>query len=457
MVALNERKIAIVRTLVESAPDGVVGRLQEALVDSAGDTVLAGIRRLVEVEAADRRLRNAILQPIVAMCVGDGVDDRRLIFPARALPHLWHGLRDLAPDIIAAVEASIAQDGADDADSRPFDALTRLAASALRAREQRDFFVAAQLCDQARPGGANALAACIDLAPIVRKTLSRLPDWIGHSGEDTAAASRIAYKDAVAISEDAGPRFFEMIAAQLSPSWMVLRVISSVMDKPTERYLADSEAGGFGERVMTEVDEALVAISKLDVDAGPAAGRKAGRLVELIAHQTMELEACIELSREHGWGHRIVNQRKALASLVEGCLREAEKMAAAALPTETAGKRRMHRKLPRLDIAPDRRSVVRAMTLLVFTQEIRAAANYAGFSAVHAKTLENIGAMLDHYVEDVLDHIKTGDAPDLNIANAYLGVAADFCQLIRDDKSAALIRRRAASACHGEGSVHLID
>jgi hypothetical protein len=391
------------------------------------------------------------------MFVGDGVDDRRLIFPARALPHLWHGLRDLAPDIVAAVEAAIAEDGVDDADSRPIDVLTRLAASALRAREQRDFFVAAQLCDQARPGGAEVLAACLDLAPIVRKTLVRLPDWIGHSGEDTAAASRIAYKDAVAISEDAGPRFFEMIAAQLSPSWMVLRVISAVMDKPTERYLADSEAGGFGERVMTEIDEALVAIGKLDLDAGPAAGRKAGRLVELIAHQTMELEACIELSREHGWGHRIVNQRKALASLVEGCLRETEKMAAAALPTEMAGKRRMHRKLPRLTLAPERRAVVRAMTLLGFTQEIRGSAIYAGFSAAHTKTLENIGAMLDHYVEDVLDHIKTGDAPDLGIAGAYLGVAADFCQLIRDDKAAALIRRRAASACHGEGSVHLID
>jgi len=452
MVALSERKIAIVRTLVESAPDRVVGRLQEALVDSAGDTILAGVRRLVEIEAADRRLRNAILQPIAPMCLGDGVDDRRLIFPARALPHLWHGLRDLAPDIIAAVEASIAQDGLDEADSRPFDALTRLAASALRAREQRDFFVAAQICDQARPGGADALAACIDLAPIVRKTLARLPDWIGHSGEDTAAASRIAYKDAVAISEDAGPRFFEMIAAQLSPSWMVLRVISAVMDKPTERYMADSEVGDFGERVMTEIDEALVAIAKLDLDAGPAAGRKAGRLVELIAHQTMELEACIELDRDHGWGHRIVNQRKALASLVEGCLREAEKMAAAALPTEMAGKRRMHRKLPRLTVAPEHRSVVRAMTLLGFTQEIRASANYAGFSAAHAKALENIGAMLDHYVEDVLDHIKTGDAPDPNIAEAFLSVAADFCQVVRDEKAAALIRRRAKTACHGEGS-----
>jgi hypothetical protein len=456
MVALSERKIAIVRTLVESAPDRVVGRLQEALVDSGGDSPLAGVRQLVELEARDRRLRNAVLMPITPMCVGDGVSERRLIFPARALSCLWHGLKNLAPDVVATIEASMTEDGsADDPSGRYFDALTRLSASALRAREQRDFFVAAELCDRARPGGAEALAACIDLAPVVRKAIARLPDWIGHSGEDTTAASRLAYKDAVAVAEDAGPRFFEMISAQLSPPSMVLRVISAVMDKPTERYLADSEVGGFGERVMTEIDEALAAISKLDLDAGPKAGRAAGKLVEVIARETTELEACIELSRDHGWGHRIVNQRKALASLVEGRLRETEKMAAAALPTEMASKQRMRRKLPILTHAPDHRAVVRAMTLLAFTQEIRSSANHAGFSAPHAKVLENIGAMLDHYIEDVLDHIKTGDVEDIGVASALLAVAADFCQMVRDERAAALIRRRAAAACHGEGAAPL--
>jgi hypothetical protein len=450
MAALNERKIAIVRTLVESAPDRVVGRLQEALVDSGGDSALAGVKRLVEIEAADRRLRNAILLPIAPMFASDGVSERKLIFPVRALTALWHGLKALAPDGVAAAEARLADDDADGAPDRSFDALTALAADGLRARAQRDFLVAAELCDRARPGGAETLAACIDLAPIVRRASERLPDWIGHSGEDTTAASRLAYKDAVAVSEDAGARFFEMLAAQLSPPWMVLRVISAVMDKPTERYLADSELGGFGERVMTEIDEALVSISKLDLDAGPAAGRAAARLVELIARQTTELEGCIELSRDYGWGHRIVNQRKALASMVEGCLREAEKTAAAALPTEFAGSRRMPRKLPRLTVPPEHRAVVRAMTLLTFTQEIRTSASYAGFSAAHAKAIENVAGMLDQYVEDVLDCIRHDDVTDRNLVDAYLKVAADFCALVSGEKAAALFRRRAALVRQGE-------
>ena len=461
MVALNERKIAIVRTLVESAPDRVVGRLQQALFESGGDSALAGVRKLVEIEAQDRSLRNAILSPVAPLCVGDGVSARKLTFPARALPCLWHGLKDLAPDVIAAADTAIAEINdtsparAIDAMNRSFDALTRLAANALRAREQRDFLVAVELCDRARPGGADLLAACLDLAPVVRKAAQRLPEWIAHSGENTTAASRLAYKDAVATADDAGPRLFEMLAAQLSPPWMVLRVISAVMDKPTERYMADSEVGGFGEGVMTEIDDALVAISKLDLDGGVTAGRAAGKLVELISLQTSELEACIELSRDHGWGHRIVRQRKSLAGVVEGLLREAEKLAAAALPTEMASKQRMRRQLPCLTVMPDARAVTRATTLLAFTQEIRSSANYAGFSSVHAKTLENIGAMLDHYVEDVLDHLKTGDVEHVEIAGAFLAIAADCCERVRDEKAGALIRRRAAVACHGDAAAHL--
>ena len=204
---------------------------------------------------------------------------------------------------------------------------------------------------------------------------------------------------------------------------------------------------------MTGIDEALVAISKLDLDAGAARGREAGRRIALIAAQTMELEACIDLSRKHGWGHRIVNQRKAMASLVEGCLREAERLAEAALPTEEAGKRRMHRKLPRLTAAPDPRAVRRALTLLTFTQEIRTSANYAGFSAVHAKTLETIGGMLDHYVEDVLDQHQGGRRAGRGHRRGLPRHRGRFLRpgARRQDRR-SVPPAHAATACHGEGS-----
>src|SRR5882757_4902965 len=192
MVALSDRKIAIVRTLVESAPDRIVGGLQRALAQTGGDTVLASVRALVEAEARDRMLRNAVFQPVTPLFVGDGSDKHSLVFPARALAMVWRGLKAMAPqEVAAAVKASAALAAALAAEQRPpdpnksYDALTKLAAQALRAGEPRDFRAAAEICDQARPGGAEALAACLDIVHVVRRTLPRLTEWVAQPGEET--------------------------------------------------------------------------------------------------------------------------------------------------------------------------------------------------------------------------------------------------------------------------------
>ncbi len=455
MVALSDRKIEIVRTLVESAPDKIVGGLQKALAETTGgDTVLASVRQLVQAEARDRVLRNAVFLAVTPLFVGDGSDKHSLVFPARALACIWRGLKVVAPaEIGAAGAASDAVAKAIATDRRPpdasaiFDGLVELAAHALRTSDLRDFRAAVELCERARPGGAQALAACLDISPVVRRAVARLPDWVTHANDDTNAAARLAYKDAVAIAEDAGPRFFEMLAGQLAPPWMVLRVISAVMDKPTERYLADSELGDFPERVMNDIDEALKAIGHLDLDGGAQAGRAAAALVTLITEQVFELEVCIELNREHGWGHRILGQKQSLAGVVEGRLRDAEKLVTAALPTQASGFGRRRKTWPKLDTPPDPTVIARAMTLLTFAHEVRHSADHGGFSATHAKVVEQLGGMIDHYVEEVLDHVRTGDAPDPALAHAFLIAAAGFDGLIRDAKAAELIRRRAATAC----------
>jgi hypothetical protein len=448
MAALSERKIEIVRQLVQAAPDTVVGGLQAALSETTEDSALAGVRRLVETEARDRRLRNLVLMPIAPMCVGGGTDPHRLVFPVRALALLWRGLKDIAPDGVARAETALIDFRPGESPTEPFDSLVRLAALALRNRQTRDFELAAEACETARPGGAEVFALCLDLSPVVRRTIPKLPEWITHFGDDTTASARLAYKDAVAIAEDAGPRFFEMLAAQLAYPWMVLRIISAVMDKPTERYLADSELAVFGQRVLHEIEDTLKTISRLDPTAGPEAGRAAGKQVELITFLISEMETCIDLSREHGWGHEIANFKKSLAAAVESHLRSAEKFANAALPTQPAKLRRVRRSMPKLNLMPDPVATRRAVTLLTFAQEIRSSANYGGFAAARGKMLENLGDMLDNYVEEALDLIRTGDAEDEAVGYAFMEVAAEISLLVRDEKAAELVRRRTAAVRH---------
>lgn len=452
MAALSERKIEIVRTLVEAAPDKVVGGLQQALADTCGDTALASVKRLVEAEVFDRNFRNTVLLPVVPMCVGDTGGRHILTFPSRALALIWRGLKADFPEEVAAARAEFLEDRPGHQSLEPYDTLTAVAAAELRSREREAFRQAAELCDATRPGGADAFAACLELSGVVRRAAGRLPTWLARNGEDTNASVRLAYRDAVSVSEDAGPAFFEMLAAHMAHPWMVLRVISAVMDNPTERYLADSEMAGFGERVMDDVDAALKSIARMDLDGGPAVARATGKLVELITLQLTELETNVDLKRDHGWGARIAKQRSALASVVEGRLREAEKLTKEALPTQAARLKRIRRSMPRLDSPPLERSVGRATTLLTFVEEVRYSANYGGFSAMRARVLENLAEYIDHYVEEVLDLLKTGEAESEDNARAFLRIAADFSQLVQGDKAADLVRRRATAAHHPDYS-----
>ncbi|WP_165842832.1 hypothetical protein [Phenylobacterium deserti] len=451
MPALSERKLQIVRTLMESAPDQVIGGLHAALADTGGDTPLASVRRLVEGEARERRLRNIILEPIAPMCVGDGRDPHHLVFPARALGAVWRGLKTVAASQIAEAELALYDYRPGEVVPPVFDRLGRLAARGVRERSNPGFTAAAEACEAAWAGGADAFVACLDLCAVVRRSIYRLQEWTGQPTEEVSITARLAYKDAVAISEDAGPRFFEMLGAQLPHRWMILRVISAVMDRPTERYLAATELAVFGERVLRDIEEALRTIAKFDLDGGVELASEAARLVELITFEATELETCIDLTHESGWGKELVKHRRSLASVVESRLRETEKYFNLALPTGAAKLKRIRRSIPRLAVAPDQRNVGRLMSLLMFLRDIRSSANYGGFASARARTLEKLGEELDSYVEEVLDFLKNGDAENEDNACAFMAIAADVSRLLRDDAAADLVRRRTASAIKQKG------
>jgi hypothetical protein len=237
-----------------------------------------------------------------------------------------------------------------------------------------------------------------------------------------------------------------MLAAQLQHEWMILRIISVVMDRPTERYLAESELGVFAERIIGEVEDALKRIVKIDLDGGAPAAMEAAQLVEKVTIASTEIETFVSLSRDHGWGAALMKHRKALASIVEGRLRECEKYFHQALPTGRARLRRIRRSIPSLEQAPDETAVRRCLTLLAFVGEVRHSANYGGFASARSRLLDTLREQIDHYIEEVLDLVKTGEAQDLEHARAYLRVAGDFVRLIHDEKAADLVRRRAAAA-----------
>lgn len=449
MDALSERKIEIVRHLVESAPDRVVGGLRQALSQTAIESPLGRVRQVVETEVADRTLRNHVLQPIAPMCAvaADG-DPGDVTFPPRVLSLIWRALKDLLPEEVDLLRVDDYPEPYKRIDAQ--DRMVAAALEGLREGSHPDFMAAGEAAEAARPGGRDQLVSCLEISSVVRRAIQKMPEWLAHVGADTTASARLAYKDAVAIADDVGPLFFHMLAAQMAEPWMVMRVISAVMDKPTERYLKDSELASFAEKLMGEIDRSVAAIAALKADEGPEAGRLAAARAELAVQQILEMEGSVEMPRDQGWGQRVVKQRASLAGAVESRLKEAERAVIEALPMFAPRNQRVRHQVPLLTEPPEARLAVRAMALLTFSHELRSTANYGGFSTARNKLVEKLSEYIDHYVEAVVDLLRTDEVDDRSIAAAFLERAAECDLLIRGDKAADLIRRRAQSALHAD-------
>jgi hypothetical protein len=444
MGQISDAKLQMVRGLVELAPDAAVRNLLLALSATDGnDEGLARVLKMVEVEAADRQARNLVFAPIAPLC-SPPTPFRELSFPPRTLGLLWKGLKATQADDVAAAKAQVDKWTEPQEGPEALDRLCAAASAGLRA-DHSAFAAAIQAADAG--AGRETLAACLDIAAVTRGALAHMPEWLGRMTSEKTAKLRLAYKDAVSISADAGPRFFEMLAAHLTEPWLILRVISGAMDHPGEAYLAASELSAFGERVLSNIDRLVGEVAAFKTTDGRQAAHAAAAAIHQTVIEIAEIEQSVGLSPEGPWGKRVSGQKKLMSGAVEKLLKETETLVAKALPTKTVRVGpRTTRGVPVLNAEPDQAQVEKAATLLIFLDEVRTSAAAGGVASVRAKVLEDVEARLDAYVEELLAEIRADDGIDQTRAHAFLEVAAEFCGLARDEKAAQIVRRRANAA-----------
>lgn len=444
MTALSATQITALRGVIEMAPDAAVERLERSLREDPKG--LAPVRELVQAEGEDRRARTAVFAPLLPLCGPAGAAPRTLDLPRDLPARLWRGLKLADPrKVEAAVIMSQRLTPPDGGGAPIFDGLCRAAAQGLRAHANAEFAAAAEALDAGRAGDAELVARLLDIAPIARSALQRLPEWLNHMNEDAAAAARLAFKDATEVAEDGGLRLMEVLFAHMGEPSRILRLVSAVMDRPGESYVAASELSGFGDRVLEDIDARIAEVMALDPEAGPDAGQKAGQAASTAVSQFIEFERGVDLARNGPWGQRIGKQKRALAAAVESRLKQAVRAAGEALPLKSKARGAV-RGMPNLANPPEPRLVRRALTLLAFMDAIRAAAAAGGFGRPRAEAAEGLSAQIDLYVEDLLDTLHAGDVEVEPRARAYLAIAADFLALVTDEKAAEVARRRAAAA-----------
>jgi hypothetical protein len=431
----SDAKLGAVRTLIETAPDAALSSLRTAL-GPVQVGPMAAIRELVEGEQLNRAFRSEVFQPLLPL-FGPRPPFAGPSFAPGALGALWRALQAQRPELIKAAVAARADWRPGDGAPETYDDVLRGAAELLRAGAVPEIDAAA---------GA-AIAAAIDLGPLARGLLDRLPDWMGKATDERIAALKLAFRDATALAEDATPRLLEIVLAHLPEPWLILRLIAVLTDRAGDRYLSSSELAPFGQRLLADVEARIDRVRNFDAQGGGEGALAVARDVVAACSCMAEMEHSVDLSRDGPWGSRVMAARKSLAANVESRLRETDALVAQALPLATvriAG--RMTRPAPKLTADPDARLVERARALLVLVHESRATAAVGGYGALRNQVAEKVTERLNVYADELLHLLNAGEAADEARAQAYLALAAEFLGYVADPQAAQIVRRRAAVA-----------
>ena len=442
---LSESQATVLRTIFSAAPDTAISNLECALageVERGG--AMASVHALIAAEAGGRRVRSLVFHPLVPLCKASEAGGPR--FPSHTLNRLWTALGQASPEGVRAAEAigppEVEEDRVHANDV--CDALCRLAAQGVRSGEG-PYQSAKALLEGAMPGGAETFAKFMDLAPLARRALTKLPDWMGRLTEERAVEIRLAYSDAVDIADDAGPRLLDILGAHMPEPWRILHLICAVMDRPTDRFAASSEVARFGEAIMNDIDKRLNWFRSFEPDTGRAMGITAAETLRIASTEIDEFETSMDLSRDGVWGMRIGKQKLTLAQLAEARLGKIDKILDAALPVQLVKFGKGLRGFPNLNDDPNPLYVRRAECLLTFFEKSRAAANQAGYGSARTKAGERLDSRLELYVEDLLDMLRADEVQHADRVRAYLDVAATLIGAARGDKAAQIVRRRAAA------------
>jgi hypothetical protein len=236
-----------------------------------------------------------------------------------------------------------------------------------------------------------------------------------------------------------------MLYANLPQPWLVLRILSSVMDRPSDRYVAVSELARFGEYLLDDVDRRIALFRAFNPDRGRESGVAVSEGVQAAFQVLAEFDAAIDLQRDGPWGRRIIKQRQALAGLAEARYADIEKALDHALPLQMVRFGKGLRPYPKLLLDPDPRLLLRAEGLVGFFDHSKVYASQSGFGAARARTAQMMQERLDQYVEDLLEMLRADEFSEMDRVRAYLDVCADFIEATRGREAAQLVRRRAAA------------
>ncbi|MFT3997269.1 MAG: hypothetical protein QM667_07675 [Asticcacaulis sp.] len=444
MGALSEKRLAMVDALVKTLPVSILRPLDSSL-SLSHDPQLSDVRRIVAQELESHAVKAQVFRPFIPLFQtrDDGIEG--VLFPNWVLDRLWRAMERVEAGIMGEVRTVMR--GLRSGDQTPVVFYRAVSAGAELIRLQPEEILP-QGADVDDAATLAEFADYLDLHRLLREALLRVPDWMGRIDAEKAAAMRLAFKDASAKSESGGVRFLETLYANFDDPALVMKFVSTVTDRPTDKFLSESELAVFGERLLHAAEERLKVFETIMRRKGrePAALGEAGGWIAQCLSLLQVLQQSVEMTREGPWGKRAGRIHQTISGLVEDRLKTVEKTIDQALPIRSErifG--RATREIPDYD-GPKPEQAELALQTVAFLNQIRPAASQGGYASLLTKTVQAAEKVMDDYFERVLA-VAVGDEPfdPQAVMTCFDRVIALMEGLLGETKG-NLVRRRVAAA-----------
>jgi hypothetical protein len=271
-----------------------------------------------------------------------------------------------------------------------------------------------------------------------------LPKPVPALTEDMLWSLRTICDRVAASAPDAAPYIAVLAMRRLVRPWEALKLPLQVSRQTQDTLISSTDMGLVGEILFGEIEASGTVVREAHhPNFDPAA------MIEALARFTTlssGIVKTIDVRRDGKWGQRLMKDRAALASTMDGFMEKAPKELAGALPLQKSGSFGGGPKYPDFSRAVDSDRIERALRyarLVAGSKDIAAA---ACFGATQKKADEDMCHALRSYNEDVVKELRTAEGARRAIVEGQFTVACELTSLLFSEEEAEFLRRRGRAA-----------
>jgi len=437
MSSIPVQKRALLREMFSSMPIRHLESLSEALSYSK-DAKFTEVASMLATEESSRRLRDSVFTPFKGFFLNREKDPK---YDGKAFPYwfyrkLWAKLCEREDGLIPL--AVIDNHHYSVADDTPTSFLGLIKAAGALCRLNGDEFKDAS--GEIPYELLEDFAAYCDIYRLSAELLGELKETISRPDANRSARLRIMFRYASDIHEDGSVRLMETAYAYLKDPASVLKIISIILDRPSDRFLVISEMARFGERALAKLEAFGTRLMEYRRQPHFSQLVDFGLEASQALKEIHSIQDAIELTKDGPLGKRLSIVQTKIIDFIEETIKSYDRPLKDVFP-QTGSK---NRSMPRVEAIIKPESMLRLSHIIEFCFSVQPLASTCGYLVLLNQVFEKIGRTAEDYFDGLLELANDDNPPAYNPLMMAFERAEDITQKIAGEEKANLMRRRVA-------------